>query len=81
LFYFNQSALFQDFDVEGDGLAGNVKISGDGIQVLWFSGQQADDGPAGRIGDGLENVSSGFHNTQAFACKNNGQVNACQIFL
>lgn len=53
-----QAAFGKNADMFGDRGPAHIKFLCHGIQVQRLPRQQADDFPAGRIGNGLENVSS-----------------------
>ena len=69
LLLFQQVAFGEDLDVLGNGLPGGVEVVGDGAGGHALQRHQEEDGPAGRVGDGLKYVSAGFHFMQLFDCK------------
>jgi hypothetical protein len=81
LFNDNEATVRQNFYVQGDSLAGDVKLLGDGIYIMWLRGDHVDDCPPGGVSDGLVYVTSGFHNMQVYACKYKSKHLLAQIFL
>ena len=57
----DEAALGEQFYVLGDGGPAAIEVFGDGIEVHGFPGYQAEDSPAGGVGDGLEYVSACLH--------------------
>jgi len=58
VFFLYQIALGQDAKVFGHGLPGGVEMFSDGVRGHGLDGDQGDDGATGRVGNGLENISS-----------------------
>ena len=62
LFYDDDQAAFrQDAHMLGNGGLTDLKIFCYGVQGQCLTGQQSDDCPSCRIGNGLENISACFH--------------------
>src|ERR1700741_1566065 len=75
------SAAFREYlNMFGYGLPAAAKVRRDGIGGKGAKGKQHQYGPAGRVGYGLVNITSGIH-LQLFDCKYLCNYSVAQIFF